>query len=99
MNETTETEREFHKVDMTKPVFLVFDQTDQRNSIEVFQGSGAEEAAITRAREKAGRTGRLIAVLGPQNAVYGPPPKVDAVEVTLPWHDGRDAAAPQANLE
>ncbi len=74
------------KIDMTRPFFLVFDQTETRNTIEVFQGGGAEERATTRAKEKAARVGRQVAVIGPQGAVYAPP-SPEAVSIDLPFHN------------
>ena len=75
----------FAAIDMTKPVFIVFHQTETRNNIEVFQGPDAEANAKARASQKAVRTKAKVAVLGPQRAVYEPPEPSKAKEVKLDW--------------
>jgi hypothetical protein len=78
-------ENSFAVIDMTKPVFVVFHQTETRNNIEVFQGPDAEANAKARASQKAVRTKAKVAVFGPQKCVFEPPEPSKAKEVQLDW--------------
>ena len=71
------------KINMKLPFCVVIHQTESRTTTEIFDGEDAEADAKARASEKAKRTGSLVAVLGPQIAVFGPPPKAEAVEIQL----------------
>lgn len=72
-------------VDLDKPFYAVFHQTDARSSMELFQGPDAEAQAKARASQKAVKTKRRVVVLGPQIAAYDPPKAVEAQEVQLDW--------------
>lgn len=80
----TETQT-FAQVDITKPVYLVFHQTETRNNIEVLQGLDAEAEAKARARQKAVRAKATVCVFGPQLSAYAPPKPSTAEEVQLDW--------------
>ena len=70
-------------IDFTKPFYVCIDQSPTRTITKVFQGDGARDQAIDHATTKARATGRHVAVLGPQQKVFAPPPPVTATEVEL----------------
>lgn len=74
-------------INMLEPLWAVLYQTETRNVWETFTGPDAEGAARVHAAATALRTGKLVAVLPPQVAVYGPPEPVVPVasQVPLPF--------------
>lgn len=83
--DTQTTNATIEALDMKKPIWLVLYQTDTRNVMDAFQGDEAEAEAKAEASRRAKRTGRQVAVFGPQGSVYAPPPTVEAQEVQLDW--------------
>lgn len=89
----TSAEKPTIKIDPLKPFYAVIDFTDSRTNVEIVQGNDASADAKARASQKANRTGRMVAVLGPQTSVMRPPEKVEAEEVQLDWIEPDTKAA------
>ena len=70
-------------IDFSKPFHLVVSQSAARNMIEVFDGADSHVMATVRARALAASTDRPAAVVGPQSAVYLPPPPAQVQALPL----------------
>jgi hypothetical protein len=77
-------------INMTQPFWAVMYQTETRNVWEVFTGPNGLVAAQDHAAATALRTGKLVSVIGPQSAVYGPPPPVLPVAAQVRLAFGTD---------
>lgn len=75
--------RRVEKVDLTKPFFITFDQTDARNNFKIFTGDNAKADAMEHATTVATDSERMCAVIGPQSAVKAPPKEPVADDVKL----------------
>ena len=91
MTETPKNTRpDLAPIDFTKPFWITFDQSAKTRSVETFTGPDAHNHANNYAKERMEKTGRMVAVFGPQCAVWRErPAEAEQVDLAELWN-GKD---------
>lgn len=85
MTETPKNTRaDLPAIDFTKPFWITFDQSAKTRSVETFTD---EESANSHAKARMEKTGRMVAVFGPQFAVWRErPAEAEQVDLASLWN-------------